>query len=328
MKKLLFATFIYSVSLTAQIPSGAVGYWPFDNNAQDMSGNGNHGTVNGAIPAPDRFNQPNKAYRFNGVNSKIMVPHNNSVDIASGVDFTFTYWQKSYPGNHDNIIISKHYPGTWNGYNFVANNLLDQGYCTSAGHMYFYTASGASEDACSNGAILSDTLWHFVAGMYNATSNQSFLYIDNVMQSDIGQSSGTMSNLSNMSFGYDDDNNNGFYNGVLDGVRMYKRLLTSLELKALFQENAENLTGIKKEEVNAGFTLYPNPATGNFTLKTNAFASTTEAVIVNQLGQVVFKAKVQSEETSIETTLPQGVYYIKFVSDTKVLAVEKLVIQK
>src|ERR1700754_2043020 len=107
--------------VNAQIPGGAVGDWPFDGNAQDMSGNGNHGTVNGAIPAPDRFNQPNKAYRFDGINGKIVVPHNNSVDIGTGVDFTFAFWMRAYVNPAISVVLTKHIHGTWNGYNFIAN---------------------------------------------------------------------------------------------------------------------------------------------------------------------------------------------------------------
>jgi hypothetical protein len=47
-------------SLFAQVPSyvpsnGLVGYWPFNGNANDESGTGNNGTVNGAVLTTDRF---------------------------------------------------------------------------------------------------------------------------------------------------------------------------------------------------------------------------------------------------------------------------------
>ncbi|MFM7196000.1 MAG: cadherin repeat domain-containing protein, partial [Bacteroidota bacterium] len=41
--------------LPAGIPSdGLIGWWPFNGNANDESGNGNDGTINGATLAPDR----------------------------------------------------------------------------------------------------------------------------------------------------------------------------------------------------------------------------------------------------------------------------------
>ena len=55
-------------TLFGQVPSyvptnGLVGYWPFNGNANDESGNGNNGTVNGATLTTDRFGNSNSAQR-------------------------------------------------------------------------------------------------------------------------------------------------------------------------------------------------------------------------------------------------------------------------
>ena len=51
------------------LQQGLVAWYPFDGNASDMSGNGNHGTVNG--PLYNRHGQANRAYSFDGVNDWI-----------------------------------------------------------------------------------------------------------------------------------------------------------------------------------------------------------------------------------------------------------------
>ena len=80
MKKILFisilvlcSVFHAPLSSIAQVPtyvptSGLVGWWPFNGNANDESGNGNNGTVNGATLTSDRFGEVNKAYSFDGSN--------------------------------------------------------------------------------------------------------------------------------------------------------------------------------------------------------------------------------------------------------------------
>jgi hypothetical protein len=410
MKAIYIGALMHTMLMSAQIPTGAVGDWPFDNNAQDVSGNGNNGTVNGAIPAYDRFGQANKAYKFNGVNSKIVVPNNTSVDIGNGVDFTFAYWQKAYANNVGTVILSKHESGTWNGYNFIANNQADPGYCTLPGHIYFYTASGAQQDACSNNAVLNDTLWHFVVGIYDATNNKSYLYFDNVLQSDIGQSSGTISNSANLSFGYDDYLNNNFFNGVLDGARLYKRMLTANELTALFNESCAgptaplnatsvinlnicshqsttlNATGTgtinwystptstavlgtgstySTPLLNAGiysfyvsattctnsartaitvtvseclevgkytsdnllYMIYPNPNNGTFKLVSGKISGNSEVMIMNQLGEIIYKAKIKEQEFVIEKDLTNGIYFLNITDDNKTVSIKKLIIQ-
>ena len=77
MKKILLLLSVFAFCTTAfsQIPNyvpqnGLVGWWPFNGNANDESGNGNNATEIQATPAADRFGNPGKAYDFNGVNSK------------------------------------------------------------------------------------------------------------------------------------------------------------------------------------------------------------------------------------------------------------------
>ena len=55
----------FSQSVPSYVPTnGLVGWWGFNGNAQDGSGNGNHGTVNGATLTTDRFGNQNGAYDF------------------------------------------------------------------------------------------------------------------------------------------------------------------------------------------------------------------------------------------------------------------------
>jgi hypothetical protein len=73
MKHLLTLTLLaLGLLAQAQIPSfvptnGLVGWWPFNGNANDESGNGNHGTPGlGVTLGSDRYGILNTAYDFNG----------------------------------------------------------------------------------------------------------------------------------------------------------------------------------------------------------------------------------------------------------------------
>ena len=77
---------------SAQIPSyvptnGLVGWWPFNGNANDESGNGNDGVVNGATLTEDRFGNVDKAYSFDGSNNTGVVI-NSSSSIADIIGFS------------------------------------------------------------------------------------------------------------------------------------------------------------------------------------------------------------------------------------------------
>ncbi|MFM7105117.1 MAG: hypothetical protein ACKOW8_06310 [Flavobacteriales bacterium] len=75
---MLAATVCLTAVSVAQVPSyvptdGLVGWWPFNGNANDESGNGNNGMVNGATLAEDRFGNVNAAFSFNSVPDRVEI---------------------------------------------------------------------------------------------------------------------------------------------------------------------------------------------------------------------------------------------------------------
>ena len=106
---ILFVRFLSFSQIPNYVPTnGLVGWWPFTGNANDLSGNGNNGTVNGATLTTDRFGSPNCAYLFNG-NSNIVVPYNqNQTIIGAG---TWSLWVNAslFPNNgNQSHLISKY----------------------------------------------------------------------------------------------------------------------------------------------------------------------------------------------------------------------------
>ena len=74
----------------ADLNEGLVAYYPFNGNANDESGNGNHGSVHGATLTVDRCGMPDRAYRFNG--SDYIDLGNGTVNVAG--DLTLSLWVK------------------------------------------------------------------------------------------------------------------------------------------------------------------------------------------------------------------------------------------
>ena len=72
------------------LTNGLVVYYPFNGNAKDASGNGNDGTVEGAILTADRFDNANSAYYFTGTNSDILVPE--TLFAATNAAWTVSLW--------------------------------------------------------------------------------------------------------------------------------------------------------------------------------------------------------------------------------------------
>ena len=96
MKKIIalfIASFVCSIFLPqawATIDDGLVGYWPFNGNANDESGNGNDGIVHDAILTSDRFGNPDSAYDLDESNGNIKVT--KVVNFPIFKNATISFW--------------------------------------------------------------------------------------------------------------------------------------------------------------------------------------------------------------------------------------------
>ena len=63
-----------SAAAQSWLTNGLVAYFPFNGNANDESGNGNHASFSGAVLTADRFGVPSKAFQFNGAGDRMSAP--------------------------------------------------------------------------------------------------------------------------------------------------------------------------------------------------------------------------------------------------------------
>lgn len=97
----------YSTTALAQIPNyvpqnGLVGWWPFNGNANDESGNGNNGAVNGATLTTDRFGVVNNAYDFDGVDDSFL----SNVSLNFNDDYSINCWISFKNSNPNQCFIN------------------------------------------------------------------------------------------------------------------------------------------------------------------------------------------------------------------------------
>src|SRR5215475_7065552 len=68
------------------LSQGLLAYYPFNGNANDASGNNNHGTpMNGVQLTTDRFGNANSAYLFDGVDDYITIPNSASLNPTNAM---------------------------------------------------------------------------------------------------------------------------------------------------------------------------------------------------------------------------------------------------
>jgi Concanavalin A-like lectin/glucanases superfamily len=215
-----------SVSQVVQATtSGLVGWWKFDESggttAADASGNGNNGTlVNGPVWTAGKVNS---ALAFNGSNSYVSVPYAASLNATSAI--TLSAWVKTTSTVRGDIV------SRFSGSPFPGYALVASGNC-AVGQVGMWVGDNTSGYVCSPGMI-NDGGWHLVTGTYDGTTVR--VYIDGALSN-----SGIRTNgLNNASTGPTIGAYNmsgtvgGFFNGSIDGVRIYNRALSATEVNAL-----------------------------------------------------------------------------------------------
>ena len=201
------------------LQNGLVEYYPFNGNANDESGNGKNGTVNGATLTLDRFGNSNRAYKFNGINTKINIPPVN----YNGNKISFSVWV-----NPSTITDNQFYEIVRQQNGNTPDFLLsfqEHGAFISFG---LQTVNGYNELDVPITASNIINSWHNFVAVYDGTNR--FLYEDGVL---IGSDSksGNIQFSSNLnSIGSIPTNNVEVFNGYIDDVSIYSRVLSPSEI--------------------------------------------------------------------------------------------------
>ena len=213
MKKLLLYLLLFtSFNLAAQVPSyvpadSLVGWWPFNGNANDVSGNGNDGTVNGATITTDRLGNPNSAYSFDGNIDHIDIPNSSELELNSS-DYSISFWV--YFNSVGSDLISKR-DGS-GGYSITTS---------STEHYAWHWPNGTGPLSTYN-----FNQWLNVSYVYSNGLQELKLYSDGVLVNTISlQSVGSNSGI--LRFGGDALLNTYWHDGFLDDIGIWNRALDS-----------------------------------------------------------------------------------------------------
>jgi uncharacterized protein (TIGR02145 family) len=102
---LFLSTLVYSQSVPSYVPTnGLVGWWGFNGNAQDGSGNGNHGTVSQTSFTTNRFGVSGNSIELLTKNSYIDIPDLSSFDISYSMYYYFSGTGSGTGGDYNTLI--------------------------------------------------------------------------------------------------------------------------------------------------------------------------------------------------------------------------------
>ncbi|NBP75487.1 MAG: LamG domain-containing protein, partial [Crocinitomicaceae bacterium] len=247
MKNILLSTLFALITTLgfSQVPSyvpanGLVGWWPFNGNANDESGNGNNGTNNGATLTTDRNGVVDKAYSFDGIDDYIEVTNNAQVTLIG--DLTMSAWVNTFGTNGQNYqtIISKRETYWTTEYAMILSYhsgvIHDTKLMTSRA-----LGQGIQEQAWTNNPY-STMNWEFWTIVYS--SGQVSLYKNGILDHSQPFTLIPSPQICPLLFGRNTlvDNSEQFF-GKLDDIGIWNRALTDCEIQNLYTStNPTNLT--------------------------------------------------------------------------------------
>ncbi|WP_338841598.1 leucine-rich repeat domain-containing protein [Flavobacterium ginsenosidimutans] len=223
--KLLFLLFLIGLSSFAQtLPSnvpanGLLFYYPFNGNTNDISGNNINGNPSNLTFVSDRFGNSNSACSFNGINSSMQPYLANNPQVNN--TRTITGWFKAaWP-------ISKSMDFAVINYGNNPDNAFKISFYSKG-----YLDITFEEQTFSSQENYFNSQWTFFALTFDDNTNFFSLYINNVLEL-----SGTADLFAN---GFGDsirigkNNEKDYFEGVLDDIAIWNRVLTPTELSALY----------------------------------------------------------------------------------------------
>ena len=224
-----------NASTNALNTNGLVGEWSFDGKQTvwtsttaattlDTSGQNNTGTLTNmsqsTSPTPGKIGQ---AFYFDGSNDYVNV---GTSSILNPQYMSAAAWvkQSSSPPNAWGVFLARWTGG--NAYHFSAGD----GTTENKLKIFINTTSGQQSVAITG--TMSYNTWHHVAFTFDGANLK--LYLDGVLNNSIAFTGTISSSADNTTFGAKDTSLGYPFNGSLDDVRIYNRVLSADEVASLY----------------------------------------------------------------------------------------------
>ena len=238
------------------LTEGLVAHYEFENNANDSSGNGNHGTKYGGVSYTDGV--IGKAGSFGGVSNKgyIEIQNNSSLQFDESFSISFWFNTQSNIGMNGNggtttygtqTIMAK--SGDRRGFTIragVNNNELQYPYiyngrcCTNSGYTLGFEYNKDIKKYVNDGLALKK--WHHLIFEYK--NNKMYLYVNGQLEniSDENKFYINEINTENLHIGIGQSKWWYPFNGFIDDLRIYNRALNESEIKQLYKLGGGTIT--------------------------------------------------------------------------------------
>jgi hypothetical protein len=206
-----------------------VGHWKLDEDsgttASDSSTHGNDGTLINMDPATDWVpGQIDGALEFDGVNDHVLVPHIPSLSLIN--QLTVAAWIcKGTTVGYD-LALNKGTSGSKHNYWF---GTLDD-------EITFGFHDGGFREFNTSGVDLQTGTWYHIAATFNNANDSVRVYLNGAEVDNWSPNEEPLTNTEDLYIGRTQYGE--YWDGKLDDVRIYNRVLDQTEIQALYDEGS------------------------------------------------------------------------------------------
>ena len=264
-----------SAALPSNLQSGLVGYWPFCGNANDVSGNGNNGTNNGATLINDRFGNANSAYELSTLTDNLTVNNvqpafnNNALSVSLWMKFPTQY-------NQSSLALVKNGTPYTNGFN-VAIDQNNAAYGVNNYLVVFLVGNGVPVSFIANQAELG--VWSNIVSTYDGSNIK--IYLNGILKAT--QSFNQSMNIPNNNLvigSWDNPTTPAVRTRQIDDIGIWNRALTAQEVQQLYNLNTATYQWNTGDTTNS-ITITPAQSRTYTVSVSQNGQSTTDSVRVN-----------------------------------------------
>jgi len=303
-----------------------VASYPFNGNANDISGNNNNGVLGGESANPilttDRFGNPNSAYLFGGFHNKnwIQIPNSPSLQISSQLSISFWFKQCAFDGmdGYGNyspegrfVPISKAgdgvaaNPGFWCWITSTSTYRLN----VQAGNKNGRSAGALNfEDEIYNNCI-GNCEWVHCAFIINGSTCGIYLNGKLEKETTINPADFNTANTQDLYIGRMFGSSTVWYpfNGAIDDINIYNCALTQTEINSLYK-NYIDITSVNNIIIDSikithpvcgnnnqgSISIFPNNGNGPYQFSTDAGKTYQYASNFMNLGAGTYSIRIKS----------------------------------
>jgi hypothetical protein len=214
----------------AFLTNGLVAHYPFNGNANDMSGNGDNGTVYNAVLSTDRHGRTNSAYYFNLSQTSAIQTQGKAIPTGRAAK-SFTCWFKPQTPVVSSGVM-------WSCGKLQSGTYLEARLFDISSQTDVALAVGVYDASYHRYVSALDGRWHHFAVVITDTSTVA-AYLDG--ESIVFQKSAPPGTIIDLAAGpfYIGYGGGEYFTGWLDDVRVYNRVLPTNEIQALFQYESQ-----------------------------------------------------------------------------------------